>query len=386
MDLPPEVVRLVDDLYCGVDPADALALAEDWRARSIRTLDREAGVFVSTADESALENARYLLERLRFPVAGGEPAARKVMTDVAELVPMLRRVSRNRLRVWFVDAEPLDALLVAGVAVAQGRGQAEAVVRRLSPAALYMRDLYEHFRQRAPSLPDSVREEVRHGFDRVTDGLELLGTWLTDGRKETLERALCALRAGCEAVSQVERWRAAGERTRAAVPVGGEPLGALLDAARCGDADRAARAARFREVWMPRLYGLLEQFRQELPLNLETRDVLLEELGEALGALDGTLESSDATELESVVKQLEQAFASLRGGVVRVEQIGDARLQEMARLISGVWFGTVPLLGLLTRMPELMRDDDADEIEEAARHLDYYLQTGERFHVQAALD
>lgn len=388
--LPPEIVYLLNDLARDNEIEESLPEAGRWVARALETLEAEAQAYVSDADESAVENARYLLERMLEDLGraasldpiGRTELANSLMAAAYDTAPLLQRVVRERTRVWFVDVAALDALIVAGVATLQGRGRSDAIRERLPDALAQVQALHADFLQRAPSLPGEPREALRRGYELVMDGLERLGAFLESGRAPELEAALASLKAGGHLVEVQARW---GHACRPLTL--SQELDDLAWAARAEEEGWRAQRERARRELLPRLRAVWRPAPERLALRLEAREHLGQEALAALEDLEAVLEGSDATgrEVADAIDAFQGVTALLAREVLHPEA-APPEWRELATLVAGAWNGTVPDLVLARRATEVMAGPAPEEVQIAAWHLDEYLQGEERLHLLAALE
>lgn len=388
--LPPEIVNLLNDLARDNELEESLPEAGRWLGRALETLEAEAQAYLSESDESAVENARYLLRRMledlrRVPLLvfrDRVELATSLMNAALDTAPLLQRIVRERARVWFVDVEGLDPLIVAGMATLQGRGRSDALRDRLPEALATVQTLHADFLRRAPAMPDEPREALRKGYDLIMDGLERLHRFLESGKAPELEAALEGLKAGGHLVEVQARW----DRPPRPLTLSQE-LDDLAYAARTGEEGWRSLRERARRELLPRLRAVWRPAPERLALRLEVRDELALEVDGALGDLEWVLESSDATgrEVADAIDAFQGVTALLAGSVLQPAAARPA-WRELAHLVAGAWGATVPDLILARRAVEIMETDPPEEVQVAAWHLDEYLQGNERLHLLAALE
>ncbi len=322
------MVDLVEALANGLEPGEGLNAFLEEHQNLLGSMD----YFVCENDQALHGRAQETLSQLYVTLtnfAGGAcpSTAHRVGVLAFRLARQVRQLEVNRRRTYFVDIEPVDALLVAGVACCQGRAAKQAVLRRLAPAAAEVEVWGEVFEQWQEELTSRQVASLEKGF------LELTGALGQLERDPTSSSGLSRLRSGAQKVARLRVWEAELMGVEpSAIPLVGEVLHQSLDEPQ--------------ECLL--LLEELEDYWQDQPaqtlLPLQTREVLLNTIEENLRCFRRELELG--RDLYSAVFQLEASFAALEHATLDPQRAEGTSYERVVQVLVAAWQKGVPDLSL----------------------------------------
>lgn len=335
--LPPALAQLLDELPNG--PGNWA----DWKTR----LERELAQFtLNEAEAERLRLAQAQLETLDGHIQAGQarPAAEAAFILFRELHRFRGLRESNRQS----SIEPLNQLLVAGLAVLQGRAEPSLLTTFRAPALAEVDRLVECFKAGESELPEEVRRAILTGIDRLGSGFAAL-----DG--EDLQAALVGLAQGGSLLAHLQSWERELEQSlHGYVPVVGSQVQELLAELEQGPADPELLSDWTRHHW-PALAAFWRTNRDRLLVNLTARGQLLPRLDQALERLRG-LESAVPSAQARQLEELESLFAELAENALDLAPLDSNPHRWMGDLALAALADGVPAFHLAATAEALERD------------------------------
>ncbi|MCA9795497.1 MAG: hypothetical protein KC910_27000 [Candidatus Eremiobacteraeota bacterium] len=337
--LPPALAQLLDGLANG-RPANSW---QDWKAQ----LERELAQF--TLNEAEAERLRLALAQLELLDQSILGAQARPATEAAFI--LFRELNRFRgLRESNRQSsiEPLNQLLVAGLAVLGGRAEVSLLDAFRDAAVTEVDRLVECFKAGESELPDEVRRAILTGIDRLGSGFAGLAG-------DDLEAALRQLAQGGSLLAHLQNWEREVEQAQhGCVPVVGQHLQELLAQLEEGPADPQLLADWSQHHW-PALAEFWKHNRDRLLVDLTGRGQLLPRIDQALERLGG-LESAVPSAQVRLLEELEGLFAELAEHPLDLSPLDNNPHRWMGDLALAALADGVPAFHLAATAEALERD------------------------------
>ena len=384
--LPPGMAGLLNTLYWGDENFEEELEVFSGLWNHVADWHHFTSAYAMNSDEKAeLANIKILYLKVNDILEGEELSLDALAPPVYEVFRLMESVNLRRRGSHYSPLPAINELLLAGAALCMGEGEPRAVEERLVLAQGFL-DNYKVLAQdyrRKMKLDDTVRAELKKGFDMVQEGLETAARALPD--PEAVADALAQVKAGAsiiEVLAQWDRERSLALRdthTRFKIPQVGDEFEMALNGLQRADRSKWNRHIKyFREIVMVELEGFVELIRPGLLLPNDVREELWERVAEAIDFVHQAVDDLESEEFEDAdaVKQFEEAaeeasiaFSDIDAYALKADHLVGRPEEMVYGAIRGILVGSVPDAAL----PELCSQLElAPEVNEP---LDLYLQT-----------
>ncbi len=309
----------------------------------------EATDYYATPEEAERHNRlegllQQLFAGLRQTRTGPQSALRLCQLCFA-LDEALRQFWQHRSRTHFVAIKPLDELLVVGIATLQGRAQEEALARRVPQAGRAVEHLYQQFKAGAGELPQAIVSSLALGFDKLSQGFELL--------ESDLEAALGKLKAGGDLVSHLALWQLEMTSSEPVLPAAQAGFDRLMEG--------LSSASEFAEGDLSALLEAWQLGRQRLFLPLSLQDELVQAVDLALQNFTRAVQDGERDAILLHGGELEHQFRRLKDQALNPSQARPEH-QPLAWAVAAIWNGGVPDIAVENLEKELGQSWAADHL------------------------
>lgn len=333
-----------------VEYLDALARApeppEELRANFLRVVEElgawtslESGFTISQEEEADFENLRASLQRLAGPAV-----VDTLLEESYAALRVMREVEAGRARAEYARDPLVNGVILCGVAVLQGRGEIEALHRRLPALRGYGQAVREmlHFHQ--PQIRPEVAEAFETGlnsWDAAVDGLQ---------QGERLQASLARLKEAAEIVQHLVDY----DRRELAPPILRIPrLGQALDFLL--ETQQREMIARLLDETVPDFDRFWERAQQSLVAPEPERSEWLEQIWHLADALVEELkrvgEGAELEPLADICSQMSDAFVTLTSLAPDSTHLRGTQAGDYYTYMSGLLRRTLPAHGI----PNLLR-------------------------------
>lgn len=340
---------------------------------------------VNEDEKSELANIKDLYLKVNALLAGDELNLEALVPPVYEAFQLMESVNQRRKAAHYSSLPALNELLLAGAAFCMGEGESRGVEERLALASQFLSNykvLAQDYRRKM-QLDDTIRAELKKGFDMVESGLKAASEALPD--PDRVADALAEVKAGSsiiEILSQWDRERSLALRdthTRFKIPRVGDEFEMALNGLERAERSKWNRHIKyFREIVMTELEEFAAMIRPSLLLPNDVREELWERLAEALEFVHQAVDDLESEEFEDAdaVRQFEEAaeetsevFSDIDAHALKGDHLVGRPEAMMYDAIRGILTGSVPDAAI----PELCANMElAPEVNE---QLDLFLQT-----------
>ncbi|MGE0490389.1 MAG: hypothetical protein AB7S38_14365 [Vulcanimicrobiota bacterium] len=380
--LPPGMVGYLNCLWWG--ESDQTEQQEEFRALWQATrawFEFNSAYCLDEGESRDFENFEVVWQEVIAELDQREPSLERLVPPLYQAIRLMNQINRHRQTPHFSSLAAVNEVLMAGAALASGRGQPRALAERLPLAQEYLGNLKAMLAARRERIPAEALAELEKGFGWCDQALKSL----TAARvKEGLE----LLKAGASLVEFLVDWDIQAQQqfrqrySRFNIPLIGPDLELGLESARDGERRRWARGVRHTlNDLVPRLEEFWEMTGNCLLLPADSRvelvteaSVMIEELKAALANLtDQEVAAEEALAgYEQALEACSEVFTAVQAAALRGEHLRGSLAGTYHELLRGVLAGSVPDAAVA----ELLDTAPPEPGWKVAPHLEAYLEGG----------
>lgn len=340
---------------------------------------------INEEEKSELANILTLSQRVEDILCSEELTMEALIPPVYETFQLMESVNQRRRGAHYSNLPALNELLMSGAALCMGEGEPRGVEERLELANQFLSNfkiLAQDYRRKM-KLDDTVRAELKKGFDLVEDGLKRTAEALPD--PDGVAEALADVKDGAsiiEILAQWDRERSLAIRdthTRFKIPEVGDEFEMALNGLQKAERAKWPRhIVYFRETVMAQLEDFIALIRPGLLLPNEVREELWERLDEAVAFVHQAVDDLESEEFEDAeaVAQFEEAAEEMSAVFTEIDAHA-LKGDHLRGKPEGVVYGAIQ--GILNcsvpdaAIPELSAN--LQLAPEVTQQLNHYLET-----------
>lgn len=371
MHFPAAIVTYADALLDPQPAPEATTAFRTYLQDTVSWLETACDFPLSETDARGITATRQLLEEVaraaEARILKPRERSRRLVELAASLAAHLERLRLARDRTYLVAIPDVDRLLVAGIAVLQGRAGRDALAPRREPARRALARLASELERLAPD-PELDLDGLRAASRQASEAAEQLDQDLKSGLKRLMDaaRRLESLHAACQK----------RDTTSLGIAELDGALGTLLRAAAVAPPE--AWESALQEFDVDEAEGSWQGWFERALLNASARHHGPALFGEVLSELRAAAQEADRSRVTSAIRALEALQRRLQRSCLRLDQAFGTILEAPAQALAAAYQGEVPRL-VLQEVAEAFADPAAPPGTARVRErVAGYLASGDR--------